>query len=105
MSDRTHIVPGSDTIPVGAFLPLAREEVGDLDLERAGHGVDVQQPEVALTALDSADVGAVQFGSLGQILLAETKPLTQLSDAFTERAELGGKAPAHHARTMPGHRR
>lgn len=52
-----------------ALLGERIEHFGQRDLQRTREPADIQNPDVALTALDSSDVVTVQACTLGQLLL------------------------------------
>ncbi|SDU63652.1 hypothetical protein SAMN04488563_3423 [Jiangella alkaliphila] len=66
---------------------LASEQIAGGHSQRTGEPMDVQQCHVALAALDRADVGAVEVGAIGEVLLTEAQLTTELPDASAERAE------------------
>ncbi len=67
--------------------PSASEQIAGGDSQRMGEPMDVQQRHVAFAALDRADVGAVEVGAFGKILLTEAQLTAEFPDAGAERAE------------------
>lgn len=51
---------------------MKRHDYGQGYAQRNGYPVDVDQGDVAFSAFDAAQVGAVQAGSVGQLLLGKT---------------------------------
>jgi hypothetical protein len=66
-------------------------------VESLGEGDDVEQAEVALAALDAADVVAVQAGSLGELLLGEAALHAEFADTRSEEHArvLGSRGGSH----------
>lgn len=66
--------------------------------------MDVVEGDVPLTALDTADVRAVELGPMGEVLLAESLLTTQVADPLTEVAPLVQLdiGDARHCSTLTG---
>lgn len=67
--------------------PPASEQIAGGDSQGAGEPMDVQQRHIAFAALDRADVGAMEVGAVGEVLLTEAQLTAELPDASAERAE------------------
>ncbi len=62
------------------------EELSRLHFEGVGQFHDVEQPDVAFTALDSAHVVPMEIGQLGQLLLREASFEPKLAHALTKQS-------------------
>ena len=81
-------MPGNQT-PASLLLRLfafvrGLEQVEGTDLQGVSNPTDVDQGRVAFPALNTADIGAVQPGPGGQLLLGDAEPVTQRADAVAK---------------------
>jgi len=63
------------------------EELGQREAEATGNVAHRAQAEIALSALDTANVVAVEAGPFGQRLLGQVGPLPDLADVPSHRHE------------------
>jgi hypothetical protein len=60
------------------------EEFGGFYMKRAGQGDDVEEGNVALTALDAADIVAMEVGQFRQLFLRQTAFESQLANVSSK---------------------
>jgi hypothetical protein len=77
------------------------EEVGGAGVERLGDFEDVCEAGVAVSALDAADVGAVEVAEFGEGFLGEADFFAGVADGVAECGVVGGADG--HWRSLPSH--
>lgn len=78
------------------------EEVAGREVERRGEPVDVVERDVALSALDSADIRSVESRRVSERLLAESALSPERPDALAELQTVSRDLGGHSSKVRVG---
>ena len=93
--------PGeSPSLGCGPLALHRRHERRQADVEGIGQESDVHEADVALAALDPADVRAMEPGAFGERLLAQPLSCSQLANRSTEGGRKDSSIRAWHMPTL-----
>ena len=86
----------------GGLLAISSKEVSDLHAQRVGDSMDVVETDIAFAAFDAADVGAIEFGQMGELFLAQAVLNPEFAHPAAEGGPLGELAwsGGRHASTL-----